>query len=32
MVVNIVVALSRIKIGSPAALIDPAWLIVAPSA
>ena len=32
MVVNIVVALSRIKIGSPAALIDPAWLVVAPSA
>jgi hypothetical protein len=30
--IDVVVRLSRVKIGSPAALIDPAWLIVAPSA
>jgi hypothetical protein len=30
--IDVVVRLSRVKIGSPAALIDPAWLIIAPSA
>jgi hypothetical protein len=32
MTIDVVVALSRIKVGSPAAIVDPAWLIVAPSA
>lgn len=32
MKIDIVVGLSRIKVGSPAAIVDPAWLIVAPSA
>ena len=32
MKVDVVVGLSRVKVGSPAALVDPAWLIVAPSA
>lgn len=32
MKIDVVVGLSRVKVGSPAALVDPAWLIVAPSA
>ena len=32
MKIDVVVGLSRIKVGTPAALVDPAWLIVAPSA
>lgn len=32
MKIDVVVGLSRVKTGSPAALVDPAWLIVAPSA
>jgi predicted secreted protein len=31
MKIDVAVALSRIRVGSPAALVDPAWLIVAPS-
>lgn len=32
MKIDIAVSLARTKIGSPAVLVDPAWLIVAPSA
>jgi hypothetical protein len=32
MKIDVAVALSRVRVGTPAALVDPAWLIVAPSA
>lgn len=32
MKIDIVVGLSRIKVGNPLALVDPAWLIIAPPA
>jgi hypothetical protein len=30
--IDVAVSLSRIKVGTPAVLVDPAWLIIAPSA